>query len=130
MGQRHVSKSVLNSEVDHELYEKTRKRTKQKKALYFHFVFFLVGSIFFVLLNKGVKYYEEIDWYVWAIFIWLFFLVIHAIRVLIMNRFFGKDWERVQTEKLMEKHRVRVEKLESKLLKKGLLPKGEEDAES
>ena len=37
-----------------------------------------------------------------------------------MNRFFGKDWERDQTEKLMEKHQTKVEKLEKRLEKKDL----------
>lgn len=118
----------MNSNLDHELYEKARKRTKQKKKLYFHFVFFLVGSIFLVVLNKVVKFHEEQDWYVWGILVWLFFLVIHAIRVLVMNRFFDKEWERVQTEKLLQKNDRKIEKLETKLVKKGILPKAEESA--
>ena len=92
----------MKTDQNHELYEKARKRTKQKKGLYFHFVLFLVGSSFFVLLNKVIKFKPEEDWFVWGIFIWLFFLTIHFINVFVMNRFFGKDWERDQTEKLME----------------------------
>lgn len=30
----------------HELYEYARRRMKQKKRLYFHFILFFVGSIF------------------------------------------------------------------------------------
>lgn len=116
----------MNSNLDHEIYEKARKRTKQKKRLYFHFVFFLVGSVFLVILNKAVKFHEETDWYVWGILVWLFFLVIHGIRVFIMNRFFGKEWERIQTEKLIQKHEEKVAKLESKLTKKGLISPSEE----
>lgn len=118
----------MDTNLDHELYEKARKRTKKKKHLYFHFVFFLVGSIFLVVLNKVVKFHEELDWYVWGILVWLFFLVIHAIRVLVMNKFFDKEWERVQTEKLLQKHNAKVEKLERKLEKKGILPKAEDTA--
>ena len=110
-----------STNLDHELYEKARKRTKQKKRLYFHFVFFLVGSVFLVVLNKVVKFREDLDWYVWGILAWLFILLIHMTRVMVMNRFFGKDWERVQTEKLIQKHEVKVAKLETKLVKKGLL---------
>ena len=120
----------MKSNPDHELYEKARKRTRQKKRLYFHFVFFLVGSIFLVFLNKGVKFHEEIDWYVWGILIWLFFLVTHAIRVFVMNRFFDKDWERIQTEKLIKKHEERVSKLETKLTKKGLISPPEETGQN
>ena len=32
-----------------------------------------------------------------------------------MKRFFGKEWERVETEKLILKHREKLQKLESKL---------------
>lgn len=37
-----------------------------------------------------------------------------------MKRFFGKEWERLETEKLVEKHQLKLEKLESKLEKKGI----------
>lgn len=104
----------------HEQYEKARKRTKQKKRLYFHFVFFLVGSVFFVILNKVINFYPDLDWYVWAIFAWLFLFIIHFINVFVMNRFFGKEWERIETEKLIEKHQVKIEKLEAKLDKKNV----------
>lgn len=104
----------------HEQYEKARKRTKQKKRLYFHFVFFLAGSVFFVILNKVINFYPDLDWYVWAIFAWLFLFIIHFINVFVMNRFFGKEWERIETEKLIEKHQVKIEKLEAKLDKKNV----------
>jgi len=109
----------LKATLDHEYYEKARKRTKQKKRLYFHFVLFLVGSAFFVILNKVIKFHPEIDWYVWAIFAWLVLLILHFINVFVMNKFFDKDWERLQTEKLIQKHKDKVEKLEVKLEKSG-----------
>jgi len=108
----------LSTNIDHEQYEKARKRTKQKKRLYFHFVLFLIGSVFFIILNKVIKFHDELDWYVWVIFTWLFFLVIHFINTFVMKRFFGKDWERLETEKLVTKHKLKVEKLEKKLEKK------------
>ena len=109
----------MNATLDHEYYEKARKRTTQKKRLYFHFVLFLVGSVFFVLLNKVIKFHPELDWYVWAIFAWLILLILHFINVFVMSRFFGKEWERLQTEKLIQKHMEKVEKLESKLQESG-----------
>lgn len=111
----------MKNNLDHEQYEKARKRTKQKKSLYFHFVLFLIGSVFFIVLNKVILFYPELDWFVWAIFAWLFLLILHFINVFFMNRFFGKEWERTQTEKLIEKHQVKVEKLEKKLEKKDVL---------
>jgi len=111
----------VNATIDHEQYEKARKRTKQKKRLYFHFVFFLVGSLFFVFLNKVVNFHPEMDWYVWAIFAWMLILVIHIVNVFVIDRFFGKEWERAQTEKLIKKHQEKVAKLEDKLEKSGVL---------
>lgn len=109
----------MKATLDHEYYEKARKRTKQKKRLYFHFVLFLVGSAFFVFLNKVIEFHPEIDWYVWAIFAWLLLLILHFVNVFVMNRFFGKDWERLQTEKLIQKHKEKLDKLEVKLEKAG-----------
>ena len=111
----------METDKEHQLYEIARSRTKQKKHLYFHFVLFLIGSAFFVVLNKVIGFRPEIDWFVWAIFGWFFILILHFINVFVMNRFFGTEWERVQTENLINKHQVKTEKLEKKLDKKGLL---------
>ena len=111
----------MKTEEEHELYEKARNRTKQKKRLYFHFILFLIGSAFFVVLNKVIGFRPEIDWFVWAIFGWLFILILHFINVFIMKKFFGKEWERVQTENLIKKNEVKIEKLANKLDKKGLI---------
>ena len=122
----------MKDKEQYEIYEKARKRTKQKKRLYFHFILFLVGSVFFVILNKIIKFKPEIDWFVWAIFIWLFILVIHFINVFIMNRFFGKEWVRIETEKLIEKHEVKLDNLENSLVKNGSFApdKSEDDLNS
>jgi len=109
----------LKDSEQYEIYEKARKRTKQKKRLYFHFILFLIGSVFFVVLNKVIKYKPELDWFVWAILIWLLILIIHFINVFVMNRFFGKEWVRIQTEKLVEKHQIKLDNLEKSLEKKG-----------
>ena len=103
----------------YELHEKARKRIKQKKRLYFHFILFLVGSLFFVILNKVIEFKPEYDWFVWVIFIWIFILIIHFINVFFINRFFGKEWVRLETEKLIQKHQNKVEELEKSLEKDG-----------
>lgn len=101
----------------HELYENARKRTKQKKRLYLHFVIFAVGSVFlFVLdrvLNVGKAFME--DWFIWAILLWSFFWILHFVNVFITKRFMGKEWERKQTEKLVAKQEKRIEKIKTKL---------------
>ena len=103
----------------HEQYENARKRTKEKKRLYFHFIFYAIASVTFVILNKAIGVGEDFihNWYLIAIVIWGLFLSIHAVKVLIMNRFFGKEWERVQTDKILAKHDKKIIKLEKKVLK-------------
>ncbi len=101
----------------HELYENARSRVKQKKRLYFHFVLFLVGSIFFIVLNKVLNVGETFieDWFVWAIILWLFLWVLHFVNVFVTNKFMGKDWERQQTEKLVHKQKIKIAKLEKEI---------------
>jgi len=101
----------------HELYENARNRAKQKKRLYFHFVVFLVGSVFLIALNKIFNVGENIvsDWFVWAITLWFFFFVLHFINVFVTNRFMGKEWERAQTEKLVRKQELKIAELEKEI---------------
>lgn len=107
----------------HELYENARDRVKQKKRLYFHFVIFLIGSVFLIVLNKILKLGESLieDWFVWAIFLWLFFLILHFANVHFMNRFMGKDWERTQTDKLVLKQEQKIAQLEKEFIKEAKL---------
>lgn len=103
----------------HEQYENARKRVKQKKRLYFHFVVFVLGSIILTVLNKALHIGEDIitNWYLIAVPIWTFLFLLHLVNVFITNRFFGKDWERIQTDKILAKHDKKVAKLEKKVLK-------------
>lgn len=117
----------MNQE-QHEQYEYARKRVKQKKRLYYHFVVFLVGSVFLIALNKifnlGENYIE--DWFVWAILAWLFFWILHFINVFVTTKFMGKDWERRQTEKLVLKQEIKIAKMEKQIEKEARL-KAESD---
>ena len=101
----------------HELYENARMRAKQKKRLYYHFIVFLVGAIFLILLNKFLKVGENVveNWFVWAIVLWFFFFVLHFINVFVTHRFMGKDWERIQTEKLVLEQEVKIAKLKKEM---------------
>lgn len=113
----------MQEQEQHEVYEKARKRIRQKRRLYWHFVVFLVGSVFLIFLNGFLKVGEERfgNWFVWAILAWLFFWILHFGNVYIFDRFFDKDWERQETEKLVTKHKSKVEKLEKKLIDEGVI---------
>jgi len=105
----------------HELYENARNRIKQKKRLYYHFIVFLVGSVFLIVLNKFLNIWEQFDWFVWAILIWFFLFILHVINVYVTNKFMNKEWERKQTEKLVLKQELKIAKLEKELAQEAKL---------
>ncbi|WP_117881847.1 2TM domain-containing protein [Aureibaculum luteum] len=105
-----------------EIYEKARKRVKQKKRLYYHFIVFLVGSFFLIVLNTFFKVGNQYgEWFKYAVAFWLLIWIFHFINVFVTNKFFGKEWERIETEKLMDKHELKSDKLERELIKKGVI---------
>lgn len=103
----------------HELYENARKRAKQKKRLYIHFIVFAVGSGFLFVIDRILKVGENYlqDWFIYAILLWFFFWILHFVNVFITNRFMGKEWERKQTERLVAKQEKRIEKIKKRLEK-------------
>ncbi|RXP58632.1 hypothetical protein EC396_06110 [Lutibacter sp. HS1-25] len=100
-----------------ELFEYARKRQKQKKRLYTHFILFLIGSVFLIIINKVLNVGEQFDWFVWAIIAWLFLLCVHFVNVFITHKFMGKDWERKQIEKLVVKQELKIKELAKKVEK-------------
>ena len=112
------SKNKNTSKLDleqHELLENAQKRISQKKRLYTHFVVFLVGSVFLILINKILKYGQEYNWFIWAITFWAFLFVLHIFNVFVTNKFMGKEWERSQREKLVQKQKKRIAEMESEI---------------
>lgn len=109
-----------------ELIQNAQKRIKQKKRLYVHFVIFLIGAIFLILANtvlgigKDLQFFE-INWFVYAILLWLFFFLYHAFNVFITHKFMGKAWEKQQLEKLVSQQQVRIEKLKAGFVKEETL---------
>ena len=111
----------MESKEQHETYEKARQRIKQKKRLYYHFILFLVGGVFLIVLNVVFNVGEQQfgEWFKYAIATWLVLWILHFVNVFITNRFFGNEWERIETEKLITKHEIKSEKLEGNLIKTG-----------
>lgn len=98
-----------------ELYEYARKRLKQKKHVYFHFILFFVGSIFLYIINKWLNVDPEDDWYLWAITAWAFVFVLHFIKVFVTESFINKKWEREQIEKLVARQQRKIDQLAKKI---------------
>ncbi len=124
------SKKKNTSKLDHdqrELYENARRRTKQKKRLFLHFVVFLVGAVILIVLNVVIGFREEFmplgyNWFVWAILLWTFFFLIHAVNVFITSSFMGKEWEQQQMEKLVRKQKEKIAELDKKVEQQHPLP--------
>jgi 2TM domain len=99
----------------HELYEYARRRLKQKKNLYFHFVLFVILSIFMYIVNKWIGFGEPNNWFIWVATAWLFLLILHFIKVFITDRFMNKNWEREQIDKLVAKQEIKIDELEKQI---------------
>jgi len=114
-------KNTSKLETDQrELYEYARRRTVQKRRLFQHFVLFLVGSVIFIILNVVIGYRQDFtplgyDWFVLAILIWIFFILVHLINVFVTDSFMGKKWEQRQLEKLVRKQKDRIAELQKKV---------------
>ena len=99
----------------HEQYEYARNRIKQKKRLYYHFVFFTLSSLFLFtsVYFFGIKI--ELSWCIWFITLWLFLFILHFIKVFITDRFMNKNWERDQIDRLVALQQKKITQLQSKI---------------
>src|SRR5690606_7022398 len=114
-----------------ELIENAQRRIKQKRRLYVHFVLFLIGSLFLILINLVLGYGKDFmqfnnNWFVVAILIWLFILIYHTFNVFVTHRFMGKAWEQHQLNALVAKQKQRIEQLKQKV-EKDTIPKKTEE---
>jgi dihydrofolate reductase len=104
-----------------ELIKKAQYRIKQKKRLYVHFVVFLIGAVFLIILNtvlgvgEGVTIFGK-DWFVFAILGWLFLFIYHLFNVFVTHKFMGKEWEQQQLDKLVAKQKERISQLEKTVM--------------
>lgn len=97
----------------HELYEYARRRIKQKKRLYYHFVLFIIVSLLLYIVNKWLGFGEPNNWFLWVSTVWLFIVVLNFIKVFITDRFMNKNWEREQIDKLVAKQEIKIKELEN-----------------
>ena|SRR5690554_701208 len=101
---------------NYELYENARKRIKQKRHLFVHFVLFAVGSIFLLILEKLFNVgATQPNWSYWIILAWAFLFILHFINVFITKRFMNKQWEREEIEKLVAKQKRRIDELQKRV---------------
>ncbi len=119
------SKKKNTSKLDaeqRELYDNARKRTLQKKRLFQHFIIFLIGAVFFIVLNVIIGYKENFmplgyNWFVWAILLWVFILLGHVFNVFVTNKFLGKEWKDRQMTKLVQKQKEKIAEMQTQVEK-------------
>ena len=99
----------------HELYEYARKRIRQKKLLFSHFMLLCIGTLFLFIANHGLSFHDELNWWIWAVAVWCFLFIFHVIKVLVTDSFMNKNWERAQIDKLMLKQTKKIEQLKNDL---------------
>ena len=99
----------------HEQYKYARRRIKQKKRLYFHFVVFVLGSLTLFLGHNFLNSTLITEWYLWIITVWLFLFILHFIKVFITDRFMNKDWEREQIDRLVTLQKKKIEQLQAQI---------------
>ena len=114
-------KPALDPE-QHELLEHAQKRIRQKKGVFQHLVILVIGGLFFTVINKILKIGDSHDWYIWVVMGWSFIWFIHLAQVFITDPFSGKDWERTQRERLLEKQKERIRQIEAEIEKTHPLP--------
>lgn len=101
----------------HEQYEYARRRIKQKKKLYFHFVLFALTSIFLFIAYRFFNIGIENNWCLWVITFWSFVFIMHFIKVFITDRFMNKNWERDQIDRLVALQQKKISQLEHQVEK-------------
>jgi len=110
------SKKKETSQIDaqqREMYEHARKRIVQKKRLFQHFIFFLVGSVFMIVLNLVLGVGKDLtllglDWFVVGVLIWTFLFIMHFCNVWLFSKFMGKEWTDKQMDRLISKQKLEI----------------------
>lgn len=120
----------LLSAEQHARLEYAQHRIRKKRKLFRHVVFFLVGAVFLVALNKILHYRAAYNWYLWVLGGWAFLLAVHVVNVYITDRFMGPAWEREQRDKLLRLQQERIAKLEAQIAAENPLPAADKKKET
>ncbi|MBE0392608.1 membrane protein YdbS with pleckstrin-like domain [Flavobacterium sp. 7E] len=99
----------------HELYEYARRRIKQKKGLYYHFVLLFLVSLFLFIAIKLFNFSAESNLFIWIITAWFFIFLLHFIKVFITDRFMNKNWEREQIDRLVTLQQNKINELQDQI---------------
>ena len=87
-------------------YDQARKRVKEIKGFYTHFVVYLVVNVMIVIVNiqnlePGETYFQFKNFT--TAFFWGLGLLAHALSVFMPSMIMGKNWEERKIKELMDK---------------------------
>ncbi len=87
-------------------YDQARKRVKEIKGFYTHFVVYLVVNVMIVIVNiqnleRGETYFQFKNFT--TAFFWGLGLLAHALSVFMPSMIMGKNWEERKIKELMDK---------------------------
>lgn len=88
------SKKTFSESTNREQYEYARGRLKKKKNLMRHFIFFLAGSILFLIMDLALGFGKDtlpMNWSAYLILFWFFILLVHTLNVFLLNSFMGRS---------------------------------------
>lgn len=113
-------KPVQVDNEQREFFEHSYKRMIQKKRLFQHFVLFLIGSVFFIIINLALGFGKDItffnvDWFVYAVLFWALLLIIHMSNVWLFSTFVGEKWKKAQIERLTVKQKEEIALLQKEI---------------
>ena len=123
------SKTKKREKIDteqREQFEYAQARIKEKKNLMRHFIVFMVGAIFLVIIHYFSDFGDDFfmkGWPFWILLIWAFLFLIHFFNVFIMKTFMSKEWEHKQLSKLKIKQEKRIAELQLQVEKEMPIPK-------
>lgn len=108
----------MNNQEAIEQFEYAKTQIKQKKMLFFHFIVFVLGSILMICFNEWVQ--DPVvsgNWWPYTVSLWAIVVFLHAVNVLIVNRFMGKKWQEQQVAKLIQQQQKKIDELRAKVEK-------------
>ncbi len=91
------------SEIEEQEYIEARKRVAELKDFYKHLTSFIVVNLGLFTIN--LIFSPNDLWFYWTFFGWGFGLFFHAIYVFEIFPYFGKEWEKQQIKKILEKEK-------------------------
>ena len=112
-----------NSDINHEQIEQleyAQKRIKQKKNLYYHFVFFIFGCAISLSLDYIFNIGSEFmlfgySWSFWIVFSWFFLFLFDVFKVYVTERFINNKWVKNQKNKLINIQKKEIESIKEKM---------------